>query len=144
MRIVRFIRVILAILFIYWLSMGILFLSYAYTKGWILANFDSVDAKYAIELMKKNSNTLILDVRTKEEFKEQHLHRAINIPLQILTTKLSNIDIHKHQQILVYCRSGNRSVKASRILKANDFIPLNIKGGMQQLKRHHAPVTGVD
>jgi len=141
MRIVRFIRVMLAILLIYWIGMGGLFVSHAYTKGWILADFKSVDAKLAIEMMKTQPKILILDVRTKEEFDEQHLFGAINIPVQLLQTKLEHLNQYKQREILVYCRSGNRSVKASRILEKNTFIPLNVKGGMQQLSRYDAPLV---
>ena len=141
MRIVRFIRVMLAILFVYWIGMGGLLVSHAYTKGWILANFESIDAKLAIQMMESHPDILVLDVRTKEEFEEKHLNNALNIPVQRLHTLLEKLDKYKHKQILVYCRSGNRSVKASRILEKNAFIPLNIKGGMQQLTRHDAPLV---
>jgi len=40
----------------------------------------------------------------------------------------------KHTKIIVYCRSGNRSVTASRILEANGFTPVNVKGGILGLQ----------
>jgi rhodanese-related sulfurtransferase len=36
----------------------------------------------------------------------------------------------KNKKILVYCRTGSRSVSASRILEDNGFTPVNIKGGI--------------
>jgi rhodanese-related sulfurtransferase len=139
MKIVRFIRVTLAILLIYWAGMGGLLASHAYKKGWILADFDSIEAKSAIEMMQNHPEMLVLDVRTKEEFEETHLENALNIPVQILEKSMDKLNNYKQQKILVYCRSGNRSVKASRILEKNAFIPLNVKGGMHQLKRYDAP-----
>lgn len=141
MRIVRFIRVMLAILFIYWAGMGGLFVSHAYKKGWILANFDSVDAKSAIEMIHDNPKLLILDVRTQEEFDEKHLANALHIPVQVLEKNIDKLQAYKGQKLLVYCRSGNRSVKASRILEQSAFVPINIKGGIQQLSRHDAPMV---
>jgi rhodanese-related sulfurtransferase len=39
----------------------------------------------------------------------------------------------KDKKIIVYCRTGSRSVTASRILEKNGFTPLNVKGGIIQL-----------
>jgi rhodanese-related sulfurtransferase len=39
----------------------------------------------------------------------------------------------KNKKIIVYCRTGSRSVSASRILEAHGFTPLNVKGGIIQL-----------
>jgi len=115
-----------------------LFISHAYAKGWIFADFESVHAQSAISLMETEENILILDVRTIAEYKEKHLQNAINIPVQKLDTQVDTLSQDKSKRILVYCKSGNRSVKASRILKKHAFIPLNVKGGIQQLIREDA------
>ena len=138
MRVLRLIRIMLSILLLYWLSMLSLFASYSYNKGWIFANFESIDAKIAIERMQSESNLIILDVRTTPEYQQVHVDNAINIPVQLLENKLEMLRDIKHKQILVYCKSGNRSVKASRILEEHAFTPANIKGGIQQLQRHNA------
>jgi len=39
----------------------------------------------------------------------------------------------KHKKLIVYCRSGSRSVTASRILKERGFTPINVNGGIIQL-----------
>jgi rhodanese-related sulfurtransferase len=119
---------------LYWLAMGAMVLWFAYTKGWILANFQSIDAKIAITLIENDDNVTLLDVRTIEEYKEGHLRDATLIPVQALSQNLSMLKTRKNKKILVYCRSGNRSISASRILEANGFTPINIKGGILSLQ----------
>lgn len=114
----------------YWLALLGLFFWFAYSKGWILANFESIDAKQAIELLHNDDNVTLLDVRTIQEYKEGHLPNATLIPLQALEQNLGMLKQDKGKKIIVYCRSGNRSISASRILEKNGFIPFNVKGGI--------------
>ena len=60
------------------------------------------------------SNPIIIDVRTPEEFVSGHVESAINIEWQDITL-VENIT-NKDNQIFLYCRSGNRSQKATDIL----------------------------
>lgn len=106
----------------------------AYAKGWIFANFESLSPQEASALMKSNKNITVLDVRTPEEFAQEHIKGALLIPVQILNNNLSKLSKDKGKKILVYCRSGNRSIAASRILAKNGFIPLNVQGGISQWK----------
>lgn len=57
---------------------------------------------------------LIVDVRSKNEFASGHLEGAINIPLELVEMKADTL--RSHPQIVVYCRSGNRSAHAKKIL----------------------------
>ena len=93
--------------------MAILAFWFAYSKGWILANFDSIDAKTAIHLIDNDDNVTILDVRTIPEFKEGHLENVTLIPLDSLESNLDKLNASKRKKVLVYCHSGNRSVAAS-------------------------------
>jgi rhodanese-related sulfurtransferase len=118
---------------LYWVVMVTMVFWFAYTKGWILANFESIDAKTAITLLENDDNVSLLDVRTIEEYKEGHLRDARLIPLQTLSSNLHMLKADKNKKIIVYCRSGSRSVSASRILESQGFTPLNVKGGIIQL-----------
>ena len=117
---------------LYYVAMAGLLVWFAYTKGWILSNFESVSPKEAIILLKNDDNLTLLDVRTVQEFKESHLQGATLIPLGNLEANLDKLP--KQQKILVYCRSGSRSVAASRILEKHGFTPINIKEGIIGLK----------
>ena len=138
MRITRLIIFMIATMIIYWIAMGGMFLSYAYTKGWILAGFESIDAKHAIVLLQNEDNVTVLDVRTQREYENKHVKNAIHIPVKKLSTELDKLEKYKSKPIIVYCRTGNRSIKASRILSKNGFTPLNVKGGVIQLIRDDA------
>lgn len=108
---------------------GIL-LYFSYTKGWILTDFEFITPLQAQVLIDKDQNVTLLDVRTADEFKKGHIRGATLIPLSKLEANLSKLKDSKNKQIVVYCRSGSRSVAASRILKAHGFTPLNVKNGM--------------
>jgi NADPH-dependent 2,4-dienoyl-CoA reductase/sulfur reductase-like enzyme/peroxiredoxin family protein/TusA-related sulfurtransferase/rhodanese-related sulfurtransferase len=73
------------------------------------------------------SDSLILDVRSPAEFSCGHALDAVNIPLNELRGRLSELSKDRH--IAVMCRSGVRSWNAERILKANGFNVSNIAGG---------------
>ena len=120
--------------FLYWLAMAAMLFWFAYTKGWVMANFVSVDAKQALALIEADDNISLLDVRTIQEYKEGHLRDATLIPVQALAQNLGMLKQDKNKNILVYCASGNRSVSASRILEANGFTPINVKGGLFSLQ----------
>ena len=118
---------------LYWIAMAGLIFWFAYSKGWVLANFKSIDAKQAIYLLENDDNVTLLDVRTIQEYKSGHLRDATLIPLQALSQNISMLKQDKDKRIIVYCRTGSRSVSASRILEENGFTPLNVKGGIIQL-----------
>jgi len=119
---------------LYWVAMVGLVIWFAYTKGWILANFQSVSAEQAYSLTQKDDNVTLLDVRTIEEFKSHHVRDAQLIPLGKLENNLQKLKAHKNKNILVYCQTGRRSVSASRILEHNGFTPINIEGGIIAMK----------
>jgi len=126
---------------LYWIAMAGLVLYFAYTKGWILANFESITAQQARALLENDRNVTLLDVRTIQEFKSGHLRDAKLIPLSVLEKNLDKLEADKHRKIIVYCRSGNRSVSASRILKKHGFVPLNVKGGIIMLIKEKAEIV---
>ena len=107
---------------------------FAYTKGWVLANFEFISAKQAYTLMENDENVTLLDVRTIEEFKSHHVRGAQLIPLGELEKNLEKLEAYKNKKILVYCQTGRRSVSASRILENNGFAPLNIESGIISMK----------
>ena len=67
----------------------------------------------AVELMEKEENYLILDVRTQQEYAAGHIPGAIVIPNENIGTEEIAQLPDKDRLIMVYCRSGNRSKQAS-------------------------------
>ncbi|WP_373030757.1 rhodanese-like domain-containing protein [Sulfurovum sp.] len=141
MRITRLIIFFISTMILYWIAMAGLFVSFAYSKGWILADFEFINAKQAIVFLSDDNNVTLLDVRTIREYEEKHLKNAINIPVQTLSSSLNSLQEVKNKRIVVYCRSGSRSIKASRILEKNGFTPLNVEGGIIDLIRNDAEIV---
>lgn len=85
------------------------------------------------EAMKNDKELVILDVRTPQELVGQHgqIEGVINIPVQVLGQRINELDSYKDKNIAVICRSGNRSVYATKLLKAKDFKAKNVLGGMK-------------
>lgn len=80
------------------------------------------------EIINRNKDTLIIDVRTEEEYKLGNIEGSINIPLDELRERINQIP--KDQTIIVYCGTGLRSYIACRILKQNGFDKIyNLSGG---------------
>ncbi|MCW5907265.1 MAG: rhodanese-like domain-containing protein [Chitinophagales bacterium] len=65
------------------------------------------------------AGAFLVDVRTPEEFRYGSAKGAVNIPLDSLQNNLKKFEGKNH--IVVFCRSGNRSAQAKRILESNGF-----------------------
>jgi len=126
---------------LYWIAMAGMLFWFAYTKGWVLTNFESIDAKQAIHLLENDDNVTLLDVRTIVEYKEGHLRNATLLPVQEISHNLGMLKQVKNKKIIVYCATGNRSVTASRILEENGFTPLNVKGGIMNLRAANVEIV---
>ncbi len=97
-----------------------------------------------IELMKASdfdnitrdveSGALLLDVRTAQEFESGHFEGATNLDVADIQ-KGKKPDVDKLTQIYVYCRSGNRSSAATKLLKKAGFKNVRDLGGLEDVKR---------
>lgn len=73
---------------------------------------------------------VIIDVRSKLEYKLGHVKDAINIPVQSIGDSEKLADIKKNDEIIVYCASGGRSAMAAHILAPKGYK--NIKNGINK------------
>ena len=73
----------------------------------------------------------LVDVRTPTEFAAGHIPGAVNIPLQQLEGRLEELQ-PKDQTLVLYCRSGNRSSTAARVLKGAGFSAVHDLGPMSR------------
>lgn len=71
-----------------------------------------------VEDLIKNGAFLV-DVRTPSEFNTGHVNNSVNIPLDTVEYNLEKFK--NKDQIIVFCRSGNRSAQAKMILEHNGF-----------------------
>jgi len=104
--------------------------------------YQDLNAKQFYEMIQKEKDVIILDVRTPQEYQEGHISNAINIPVQILGQQLDKLNNFKDKKILVYCRSGHRSAIASQILDRAGFKNVyNLKGGLFEWKASGLPLV---
>ena len=93
-------------------------------------SYKQISMDEAVTMMAEETDYIILDVRTPEEFAEKHIPNAINVPNETI----GNDDIpelpNKDQMILVYCRSGNRSKQASEKLVKLGYTNIYEFGGI--------------
>ena len=124
---------------LFWVALVVLGIYVLYSKGMIMANFESVSSKVAYEMIQNDENLTLLDVRTPEEFKKDgKLAGAKLVPLSYLEHNLKMLD--KSKKVLVYCRSGSRSVSAARILANNGFVSINMNGGILAWQSEKLPM----
>ncbi len=100
------------------IALIILASAYAYflTPTQEYADVTVAEAKALIE---ERPDMVILDVRTPSEFDDGHIEGAINIPVDDLSGRLD--ELSKDDELLVYCRIGNRSARAVGILDDSGF-----------------------
>jgi len=85
------------------------------------------------ELQSKiKSGAKIVDVRTIEEFEEEHYPNAVNIPVNEIQTRISEIG-EKNVPVVLYCASGARSAFAARVLKNLGFTDVVNAGGLYDM-----------
>jgi len=74
-----------------------------------------------------NSQVHVLDVRTPPEYHKGHLKNALNIPLEMLRSRLG--ELSHDREIWTHCFVGQRSYYAARILQQHGFKVRNLSGG---------------
>lgn len=76
----------------------------------------------------------VVDVRTPAEFDAGHWPDAVNIPLNEVPQRLKEFG-PTNQPVVVYCRSGNRSGRAQKILKEAGYTDVTNGGGLAELQK---------
>jgi len=100
-----------------------------------------LDPTAAIRIM-NGSDAVVLDVREAADFSNGHLKNAKNIPLSALRDKLDELSGYRGKPVLAYCRNGNISGKACRLLKKTGFTNVhNISGGITGWQEANLPLT---
>lgn len=86
--------------------------------------------------------TLVLDVRSEEEFNTGHLTNAKNIALDQLKNRLGELDRYKNQTVITVCAAGVRSASAAATLRKAGFEQVfSLEGGMDAWKAQGLPVV---
>lgn len=92
------------------------------------SNSDSTQMKDII-----TKDAFLVDVRTPAEFAEGHVAGSINIPLDQVQNQI--VQFKDKENIVVFCRSGNRSGQAKSILEQNGFTNVTNGGTWQDVNK---------
>jgi len=108
-------------------------LSYAY---------ENLSAEQFYKLLNKEKDYILLDVRTPQEFyKEGHIEGANLIPIQLFKYLYLGGKGIKNKKVFIYCRSGNRSAVASKIIESWGIKKVyNLKNGILEWKKEGFPI----
>lgn len=107
---------------------------------------DSIVSVSAPEFEKEiqTDSVQLLDVRTPQEYAEGHIDGAMNI--DVLSDDFKDVaqkELSKDSTVLVYCRSGRRSLDAAEKLTGLGYKVINLKGGIMEWEEDGLPVTTV-
>lgn len=86
---------------------------------------------------------VVIDVRTAEEFAQNHLVGAVNVDFKAtdFTEQVQKLD--KAHSYRLYCRSGSRSTQAAELMKQLGFSDVQSVGGLQEAaSKLQLPCTG--
>ena len=87
--------------------------------------YEVINANTAKDLI--DNGAILIDVRTEEEYNQDHIEGAINVPLQNIDTITYNYD----DVIVLYCATGMRSGEAAKILAEKGYTKIySLDGGL--------------
>jgi len=87
-----------------------------------------------------SGDAMLIDVREPDEWRQGHVAGAKHIPLGALSSRTASLP--RDRDILLICRSGNRSRVAQDLLGQVGFDRvINVQGGMIAWQRHGLPVA---
>ena len=94
------------------------------------AQYVRISAEDAKARIDSGDEIIILDVRTESEFRAGHIPNAILIPNETISDKMPDLLPDLNAEILVYCRSGNRSAQAAKKLISIGYTNIYDFGGI--------------
>lgn len=81
--------------------------------------------------------SILVDVRSNEEWSKGYIEGAQHIPLKNLSAKINEYTRDYNEEILLYCRSGNRSGKAKKILEEMGYANTRNVGGIEDVSENY-------
>lgn len=88
-------------------------------------------------ILQSDSSIVVLDVRTPQELEGPlgKIDGVINIPVQELEQRVGELEKYKDKEIIVICRTGNRSGRGTDILIEHGYKAKNVLGGMTAFRQ---------
>lgn len=95
----------------------------------------AVAAVLAVSALGASAKTVLIDVRTAEEFAAGHLDGALNIDYQVVAQRIGGAGVAKDDEVILYCRSGRRASIALETLKGMGYQHVLNYGGMEEARQ---------
>ena len=97
---------------------------------------NSITIQQFKEKLENDKEIIVLDVRTEQELTGPlgKIEKSINIPVQVLEQRLTELEPLKNKEMLVICRTQNRSALAVDILRKRGYKAKYVLGGMTAFK----------
>lgn len=119
---------------------------YDYTIGYLAGGFeawkaaglevdsiDRVDADQMADILAKNPDTVVVDVRKASEYFSEHVVDAENAPLDFINESM--LRIPKDKTTYIHCAGGYRSMIFASTLRARGYDNIiDVKGGFKAMK----------
>jgi len=94
---------------------------------------ESISAEEFADIISKDPQSKIIDVRKKSEYSAEHVANAVNAPLDFINDSMLKVD--KDKTAYVHCAGGYRSMIFASVLKARGYDKLvDVKGGFKSIK----------
>jgi rhodanese-related sulfurtransferase len=113
-----------------WMMMSLMVLMISALGGCQSSPVEKIDADTALQLLASDPNIVLLDVREYNEYVLEHIEGSVLMPLSIIDFSLEKTYPDKDTTFIVYCRSGNRSVEAIKIMVAQGYTNIYDLGGI--------------
>lgn len=117
----------IAYIFIFVLIIGFVVYKFIPLNG--IKEITTTELEQMLQDEKTTNQTLFIDVREPHEYAAGHIEGLPNYPLSSFAETFH--ELPKDKEIVIICRSGNRSMQAAKILKEHGYQRIiNVKGGM--------------
>jgi len=92
-------------------------------------------------MQRKDPDLVVLDVRTAAEFAAGHVPGARNVSHDLLQSSIEELGDLRHKQVVLYCRSGRRTMLAVEVLRKAGFKRLaHLEGDFLAWEAEHRPI----
>lgn len=102
---------------------------------------EMISPKDANALASRETNVVLLDVRTPAEFSEVHIENSVNIPQDMLAKKIEELR-QSGRTYIVYCRAGHRSLAATNMMMQAGISSVKMmEGGIERWQKDRLAVV---
>jgi len=95
-----------------------------------------------LPMVQSRQSAVVVDIRSKDEFRSGHIAQSINLPLDTLGDSLKKLNKYKGKPLILVCQTGARVSKAAAVLKSGEFSDLYaLDGGIAAWTKENLPLS---